>query len=97
MVLFGKRELAVVVLRDTDEITEAIRSALDTATAEERPGLERALELVTEAAAVGFDGPVDSVRAVKALRGAEPWLSLVQAVALTKEAAASDAGEPPAG
>lgn len=48
-------------------------------------------------AEVGFDGPVDSVRAVKALRGAELRLGMAHAVALTKEAAASDAGEQTAG
>lgn len=35
-----------------------------------------------------MEGPADSVRAVKALREAEPGLSLLQAVRLSKEAAA---------
>ncbi|MFE7853211.1 hypothetical protein [Streptomyces sp. NPDC057403] len=39
-------------------------------------------------AAVGFTGDITSVAAVKALRQAEPGLSLVAAVQLQKEAAA---------
>ncbi|MFE5599747.1 hypothetical protein ACFQ8O_11230 [Streptomyces coelicoflavus] len=39
-------------------------------------------------ASAGYDGPVDSVRAVKVLREAAPGLSLRQAVQLTKTAAA---------
>ena len=39
-------------------------------------------------AAVGHEGPVDSVRAVKTLREAAPGLSLLSAVQLTKDAAA---------
>ncbi|MFG3101197.1 hypothetical protein ACGFZL_11860 [Streptomyces sp. NPDC048182] len=42
-------------------------------------------------AAAGHEGPADSVRAVKALRQAEPGLSLLTAVQLTKEAAAHPA------
>ncbi|MFF3453057.1 hypothetical protein ACFYXH_01785 [Streptomyces sp. NPDC002730] len=51
MLGFGKQELNVLVLRDADGIADAIRAALDTATPEERPGLERAAALVAEAAA----------------------------------------------
>ncbi|QKW08745.1 hypothetical protein HUT18_22575 [Streptomyces sp. NA04227] len=40
---------------------------------------------------VGYAGPVDSVAAIKALRGAEPGLSLRSAVQLAKEAAALEA------
>ncbi|MEV0279439.1 hypothetical protein AB0I22_24035 [Streptomyces sp. NPDC050610] len=108
MMAFGKRqEPAVVVLRDADTITAALHQALGAASPEERPGLEAALALATEAAsapeselrarwvrnrlaATGYDGPVDdSVAAVKALRQAEPGLSLLQAATLTKEAAAA--------
>ncbi|KOT96115.1 MULTISPECIES: hypothetical protein [Streptomyces] len=39
-------------------------------------------------AAAGHEGPVDSVHAIKALRGTTPGLSLRQAVRLTKDAAA---------
>lgn len=105
----GKRETAVVVVRDSQEILTALEQALETASEEERPGLERAVAVATEAAetvvgnearmrvrwtrrrleAVGFDGPLDSVRAVKALREAEPSLSLRSAVELTREAAAA--------
>ncbi|QEU97382.1 hypothetical protein CP970_16685 [Streptomyces kanamyceticus] len=45
-------------------------------------------------AAAGHTGPADSVRAVKALRQAEPGLSLATAVQLSKEAAALQAKEP---
>ncbi|MFB6773915.1 hypothetical protein [Streptomyces sp. NPDC056337] len=39
-------------------------------------------------AAAGHEGPVDSVQAVKTLRGEAPGLSLLAAVQLTKDAAA---------
>ncbi|GGX38684.1 hypothetical protein GCM10010515_01150 [Streptomyces fructofermentans] len=41
----------MVVLRDAEAVAEAVRRALDGATPEERPGLERAAALVEEAAA----------------------------------------------
>ncbi|MGW3804789.1 hypothetical protein ACWD63_30140, partial [Streptomyces clavifer] len=37
-----KRDMAVLVLRDAQGITELLREALDAAPAAERPGLERA-------------------------------------------------------
>ncbi|MFI8002159.1 hypothetical protein [Streptomyces sp. NPDC086010] len=40
-------------------------------------------------AAAGYDGPVDSVAAIKALRQAEPGLSLLQAATYAREAAAA--------
>ncbi|MTE19579.1 hypothetical protein F0L17_10655 [Streptomyces sp. TRM43335] len=105
----GKRKKteAVIVLRDSGEVLAALERALDGASPEDRPGLERALRTARGAAetaddtrvrarwtlgrleAVGFTGPLDSVRAVKALREAEPSLSLATAVALTKEAHAA--------
>lgn len=42
-------------------------------------------------ASVGHTGPADSVRAVKALRQAQPDLSLATAVRVSKEAAALEA------
>lgn len=45
---------------------------------------------ITEA---GVEGRADSVRAVKALRDAEPGLSLLQAVRLSQEAAALEEDE----
>lgn len=107
MTLFGqkKQEFAVLVVRDADEVAEAVDRALETAGPEERPGLERAAALLAAAqdatdgelrgswarrqiTEAGVEGPADSVRAVKALREAEPGLSLLQAVRLSKEAAA---------
>jgi hypothetical protein len=102
----GKQELNVLVLRDADGIADAVRVALDTATPEDRPGLERAAALITEAAAAsdaelrgrwvrdrleaaGIEGPADSVHAIKALRQAEPALSLLSAVNLAKDAEAT--------
>ncbi|MEV5978200.1 hypothetical protein [Streptomyces sp. NPDC052114] len=101
----GKRELMVITLRDADTVADELREALATADPAERPGLERALEVVArtaatpdaevrgrwalrQLAAAGHTGPADSVHAVKALRQAEPGLSLVTAVQLSKEAAA---------
>ncbi|WP_326699539.1 hypothetical protein OG909_20965 [Streptomyces sp. NBC_01754] len=112
MIGFGKQvkqEAAVLVLRDVAEIAEMIRQELATAPDDRRPGLERALELVAEAAAVpdaelrgrwvrqrlaatGYRGPVDSVAAIKALREAEPGLSLRRAVAYARDAGAAGPG-----
>ena len=39
-------------------------------------------------AAAGYEGPADSVRAIKVLREAAPGLSLLSAVQLSKDAAA---------
>ncbi|MEV8004992.1 MULTISPECIES: hypothetical protein [unclassified Streptomyces] len=41
--------------------------------------------------AVGYEGPADSVEAIKNLRQAEPGLSLRQAVTYAKETAATEA------
>ncbi|CUW28831.1 hypothetical protein L0F81_22915 [Streptomyces tricolor] len=102
---FTKKQDLVLVLRDSDLITAALREALDGAAEEERPGLERAVALVEDIAGasegqlragwvrdrlaqVGFTGDITSVAAVKALRQAEPSLSLLAAVQLQKEAVA---------
>lgn len=106
MNVFRKPDTAVLLLRESQDISSALRLALETASDAERPGLERALALVAEAAAVpdaelrgrwarrrmaasGYSGPWDSVAAVKALRQAEPGLGLLQAVNLSKDAAAT--------
>ncbi|GAA2447525.1 hypothetical protein [Streptomyces glaucus] len=106
--MFGQgksKELNILVLRDADVIAESVRSALAGAAPEERPGLERAVALIEQAAAAsdadlrirwvherlaaaGYEGPADSVEAIKVLRGAVPGLSLLSAVRLSKEAAA---------
>jgi hypothetical protein len=95
----------VLLIRDADVIGTALRAALDEASPEERPGLERAVALAQAAAtatdtelrarwvrsrldAAGFTGDIASVAAVKALRGAEPRLSLLAAVELQKAAVA---------
>ncbi|MFI7359012.1 hypothetical protein ACIBTP_34410 [Streptomyces avidinii] len=95
----------VLVIRDADPIAASLRQALDDASPEERPGLERAAALVEAAAtadetllrarwvrsrltAAGFTGDIGSVAAVKALRKAEPKLSLLAAVELQKDAVA---------
>lgn len=49
---FRKQETTLIVLRDADEIEAAVRAELEHAGAEERPGLERALAIITDAAAV---------------------------------------------
>ncbi|MFD3485029.1 MULTISPECIES: hypothetical protein [unclassified Streptomyces] len=107
MTLFGQKqqEFSVLVVRDADEVAEAVDRALKTADPEERPGLERAAALLAAAKEVtdseirgswarrqiadaGVEGRPDSVKAVKALRDAQPGLSLLQAVRLSQEAAA---------
>ncbi|MQY34152.1 hypothetical protein SRB17_21180 [Streptomyces sp. RB17] len=101
----NRRHDAVLVIRDADMVTAALRRALAEAPPEERPGLERAAALVestaaasegelrarwvrSRLAAVGFAGDISSVAALKALRQAEPRLSLMAAVQLQKEAVA---------
>ncbi|MFC8075426.1 hypothetical protein ACFUN8_07770 [Streptomyces sp. NPDC057307] len=108
MKLFGQdkeEEFTVLVVREADEIAEAVDQALKTAGPEERPGLERAAALLAAAkettdaelrgswarrkmAEAGVKGRADSVQAVKALREAQPGLSLLQATRLSQEAAA---------
>ncbi|MFF7336192.1 hypothetical protein ACFZAT_02520 [Streptomyces sp. NPDC008163] len=100
----GKKDLAVIVVRDADAVAAALREELARAADVDRPGLERALALVEARTGVpdaelrgrwaarritagGYDGPLDAVAAVKALRQAEPGLSLRQAVQLSREAA----------
>ncbi|MEE1771495.1 hypothetical protein PUR34_25935 [Streptomyces sp. JV185] len=46
----GKQDTPVVVVRDAEAIGAALRQALETAGTEERPGLERALAVVADAA-----------------------------------------------
>ncbi|MFF3288132.1 hypothetical protein [Streptomyces sp. NPDC003023] len=55
--MFGltKQELPVVVVRDADAITAAVRAALDRAAPEDRPGLELALEIVEDASAATYE------------------------------------------
>ncbi|MFB7596656.1 hypothetical protein [Streptomyces sp. NPDC056160] len=99
----NKKHDYVLVIRDADVVAAALRQALAEASAEERPGLERAAALVRSTAAAtesalradwvrsrlaeaGFTGDLASMAALKALRRAEPQLSLVAAVRLQKEA-----------
>ena len=100
----GKQEFDVLVVRDSDVVADGLREALAEAAPEQRPGLERAAALVERAAAVpdaalrarwvhqrlaaGYEGPADSVRAVKILRESAPGLGLLSAVRLSKDAAA---------
>ncbi|MGC4949942.1 hypothetical protein ACLQ2N_27555 [Streptomyces sp. DT224] len=101
----GKKDMAVIVVRDADDVAAALREELARAADADRPGLERALALAEARAGVpdaelrgrwtgrriragGHGGPLDAVAAVKALRQAEPGLSLRQAVQLSREAAA---------
>ncbi|KOU39031.1 hypothetical protein [Streptomyces sp. WM6378] len=50
--MFGRRELSVLALRDADDIARALREALEGAGEAERPGLEAALQIAEQAAAV---------------------------------------------
>ncbi|GAA0967462.1 hypothetical protein [Actinocorallia libanotica] len=92
----------VLLLRDADVVGAALREALEGASPQERPGLERAVALVESVAAgtdgrlrarwardrlaaAGFTGDVAAVAAVKALRQAEPKLSLLAAAELQKD------------
>lgn len=50
MIAFGQQDMAVLVLRDADDITTALQQVLETAPADEHPRLERALALTAAAA-----------------------------------------------
>ncbi|MFF3913868.1 hypothetical protein ACFYZB_10335 [Streptomyces sp. NPDC001852] len=63
-------------------------AALVESTAAATEGQVRARWVRSRLAAVGFEGDIASVAAVKALRQAEPRLSLLAAVQLQKEAVA---------
>ena len=63
-------------------------AALVESTAAANDGRLRARWVRTRLTAVGFDGDITSVAAVRALRQAEPRLSLLAAVHLQKEAVA---------
>ncbi|WP_406444121.1 hypothetical protein OHB00_45615 [Streptomyces sp. NBC_00631] len=93
----------IVVIRDAQVVSAALRGALADASAETRAGLERAVTIVESTAAatasrlrgdwvrarladVGFAGDLTSAAAVKALRQAEPGLSLMAAVRLRNDA-----------
>ncbi|MCA6094479.1 hypothetical protein LE181_20195 [Streptomyces sp. SCA3-4] len=101
----------LIVLRDSQAVADAIREALAGASAEERPGLVRAAELVAlhaarperevraewtrgVLAASGFDPRTQELHAIRALRKAEPGLSLKAAVLLVREAAEGSAEGP---
>ncbi|MFI9719348.1 hypothetical protein ACIHFE_06785 [Streptomyces sp. NPDC052396] len=93
----------VIVLRDSQAIADAVQQALAEASAEDRPGLERAAGLIAALAArperevrakwargilaaAGIDPHTQEVPAVRAVRQAEPGLSLKAAVRLVREA-----------
>ena len=107
--MFGLRQVRVLPADQLAPVREDLRKALAAAGERERPGLEAALRIIegyspaelrrrwvagilTEAAA---DPRTDTVKAVKALRGAVPALSLSDAVAMVKEAASQPEGSRP--
>ncbi|ALM41186.1 hypothetical protein SFR_4571 [Streptomyces sp. FR-008] len=83
-------------VQDSDEVLAALERTLADAPESERPGLRRALAarldedtlrtrwLDARLASVAFTGDRDSVAAVRALRKAEPTLSLTEAVSLLR-------------
>ncbi|MFD4601934.1 hypothetical protein ACFWPQ_28375 [Streptomyces sp. NPDC058464] len=87
-------EVAAALRQALAEASPQERSGLERAaalvesTASASDARLRARWVRTRLAAVGFTGDVDSVAAVKALRQAEPRLSLLAAVQLQKEAVA---------
>lgn len=84
----GKQEMSVLVLRDAEDIEDAVRAALGSAPPEERPGLERALALVTEAG-TRPDGELHArwVRQVLAKAGVQGPPDSVPAIKALREAA----------
>ncbi|OQR63103.1 hypothetical protein B6E66_15815 [Streptomyces maremycinicus] len=81
-----RRALAEASPEDRPGLERAVLLVESTAAATETQ--LRALWVRSRLAAVGFTGDITSVAAVKALRRAEPKLSLVAAVQLQNEAAA---------
>ncbi|MFE7674374.1 hypothetical protein ACFU5N_19395 [Streptomyces albidoflavus] len=95
-----KNQTKLSFVQDSDTVLAALEQALAEAPEAERPGLERALTvaraarrtepelrdhwLTTRLTAVSFTGDRNSVAAVRALRKAEPTLSLTEAVALLR-------------
>ncbi|OWA06683.1 hypothetical protein B9W68_19800 [Streptomyces sp. CS227] len=95
-----KNQTRLRFVQDSDEVLAALGQALADAPEDERPGLQRALAVARAArldedtlrtrwldgrlASVAFTGDRDSVAAVRALRKAEPTLSLTEAVALLR-------------
>ncbi|MEY6566331.1 hypothetical protein AB8B12_15610 [Streptomyces sp. PGLac3x] len=95
-----KNQTRLRFVQDSDEVLAALEHALADAPETERPGLERALAVAHAArldedtlrtrwldarlSSVAFTGDRDSVAAVRALRKAEPTLSLTEAVSLLR-------------
>ncbi|MFG3313534.1 hypothetical protein ACGF0C_16385 [Streptomyces albidoflavus] len=95
-----KNQTRLRFVQDSDEVLAALERALADAPESERPGLRRALAVARAArldedtlrtrwldarlASVAFTGDRDSVAAVRALRKAEPTLSLTEAVSLLR-------------
>ncbi|WP_370466602.1 hypothetical protein [Streptacidiphilus sp. PB12-B1b] len=82
--MFGRsasQEEPVVVIRDTAQVTAALRSALETADAGERAGLERALRIAEQTSALS-DAQVRRswVRDILDRAGADPVADDAQAV-----------------
>ncbi|MBF6507810.1 hypothetical protein IU422_08630 [Nocardia farcinica] len=98
--MFGKkRETHFIVLNDLDDGREAVRRALETAAAEDVPGLQRALRILDGASAAedpkirwtrqvlekaGIDPLEREVQAVREVRKELPGLPLVAAVEMVR-------------
>lgn len=97
--MFGKHEAHFMVFNDLDGGREAVRRELEGASAEEVPGLQRALRILDEVASdeppkirwtrevlakAGIDPLEREVQAVREVRKELPGLSLVAAVDLVR-------------
>ncbi|WP_328766952.1 hypothetical protein [Streptomyces sp. NBC_00286] len=89
--MFGRHSQAdhpVIVLRDADVIAATVRRALDEASPEERPGLERAATLIEQAAAASdADLRARWVRERLAAAGIEGSYDSVHAIKALRQAA----------
>jgi hypothetical protein len=98
--MLTKRETHLIALNDLDAAREAVENALDGASSDERPGLQRALEIIDAVSTredprrrwtrnvldeAGIDVHAQEVHAVKAVRERLPGLSLSGAVGLVNE------------
>lgn len=100
MPLFTKLETHLVAVSDLDSAREAVEEALENASSDEQPGLQRALEIIDAVSTredprlrwirsvldeAGIDVNTHQIQAVKAVRDSLPGLSLTGAVELIKE------------
>lgn len=100
MPLFKKVETHLIAVNDLDPAREAVERALANASSDERPGLQRALEIIDTVTVpgeprlrwakkvldeAGVDVDTHRIQAVRTIRDSLPGLGLSAAVELVKD------------